>query len=331
MEATNEAILGWTRTAVLLFGMGWAAWMDHNDRRVPNEHWIVWAKPAVFIWALDLMVQGADWTIYLTAAAVVAYASVSVVGRATVRDALDGSWMDRVFLVWYALGVTGVVAGALLYQTTTPMDVVLGEGDPLGILWWKTASVLMVIFFIDLAWRLRLLHGGADAKALMWVTLVFPSWWTVPLPFEGLGEPIVVALPVSVALLIWGGLAFLAIPFIMLFLNIKRGHLSSLGDLRLAWHASMLSLDEVQQRHVWLLSDLMEMPDGEVKVVHHARAPRQTPSDQALAEHVERLRQAGVSNVWVSHKMPLLVFLLPAVLPLVLIGDPTTLLMAWMN
>ena len=30
-------------------------------------------------------------------------------------------------------------------------------------------------------------------------------------------------------------------------------------------------------------------------------------------------------------KMPLLVFLLPAVLPLVLIGDPTTLLMAWMN
>ena len=80
MEATNEAILGWTRTVVLLLGMGWAAWMDHNDRRVPNEHWIVWAKPAIFIWALDLMVQGADWTIYLTASAVVAYASVSVFG-----------------------------------------------------------------------------------------------------------------------------------------------------------------------------------------------------------------------------------------------------------
>ena len=37
MEATNEAILGWTRVAVLLLGMGWAAWMDHKDRRVPNE------------------------------------------------------------------------------------------------------------------------------------------------------------------------------------------------------------------------------------------------------------------------------------------------------
>ena len=165
----------------------------------------------------------------------------------------------------------------------------------------------------------------------MWVTLVFPSWWTVPLPFEGLGEPTVVALPVSVALLIWGGLAFLAIPFVMLVLNLKRGHLATLGSLRLAWHASMLPLDEVQQRHVWLLTDLMEMPDGTMRVVHHARAPRHTPSTEALAEHVERLREAGVSGVWVSRKMPLLVFLLPAVLPLVLIGDPTTLLMAWMN
>lgn len=331
MEATNEAILGWTRTVVLLLGMGWAAWMDHNDRRVPNEHWIVWAKPAIFIWALDLMVQGADWTIYLTASAVVAYASVSVFGRATFRDAANGSWMDRTFLVWYMLSAGGVLAGAYLYQTTTPMDVLLGDGDPLGILWWKTASVLLVIFFIDFAWRLRLLHGGADAKALMWVTLVFPSWGTVPLPFEGLGEPTVVALPVSVALLIWGGLAFLAIPFVMLVLNLKRGHLATLGSLRLAWHASMLPLDEVQQRHVWLLTDLMEMPDGTMSVVHHARAPRHTPSTEVLAEHVERLREAGVSSVWVSHKMPLLVFLLPAVLPLVLIGDPTSLLMAWMN
>ena len=94
MEATNDAILGWTRVGVLLLGMGWAAWMDHKDRRVANEHWIVWAKPAIFIWALDLMVQGADWTVYLTASAVVAYASVSVFGRATVKDAVGGSWMD---------------------------------------------------------------------------------------------------------------------------------------------------------------------------------------------------------------------------------------------
>ena len=331
MEATNEAILGWTRVAVLLVGMGWAAWMDHRERRVANEHWIVWAKPAIFIWALDLMVQGADWTIYLTAAAVVAYASVSVFGRPTIKDALNGSWMDRTFLFWYAAGAVGVVAGALRYQATTPVEVLLDNGDALGMLWWRTAALFLVIFFIDMAWRLRLLHGGADAKALMWVSLVFPTWASVPLPFGSVGETTVVALPVSISLLIWGGLAFLFIPFIMLSLNISRGDVKRLGDLRMAWHASMLAVDEVAKRHVWLLTDTMEMPTGEHRVVHAARAPRSTPSAEELEERLKSLRGHGVDRVWVSHKMPLLVFLFPAVLPLVLIGDPTTLLLQWIG
>lgn len=330
MEATNEAILGWTRVAVLLLGMGWAAWMDHKDRRVPNEHWVVWAKPAVFIWALDLMVQGADWTIYLTAAGVVAYASVAVFGRPTLRDARAGSWVDRAFLLWYLAAFVGVVAGALRYQATSPLDVVLGEGDTLGLLWWKTFGVFFIVFFIDAAWRLRLLHGGADAKALMWVTLVFPSWISVPLPLAPSEAASVVSLPVSVALLIWGGLAFLAIPFIMLALNLRGGHIRGFADLKLAWHASVLPLDEVEQRHVWLLSDTMEMPDGRVQVVHHARAPRNTPSAKELSAQVRRLRDLGMDRAWVSFKMPLLVFLFPAVLPLVLLGDPTALMLAWL-
>jgi len=331
MQATNEAILGWTRVAVLLLGMGWAAWMDHKTRRVVNEHWIVWAKPAIFIWALDLMVQGADWTIYLTASAVIAYASVSVFGRPTIKDALNGSWMDRTFLFWYAVSTVGLVAGALQYQTTTPLEVVLDDGEALGMLWWKTASLLLVVLFIDLAWRLRLLHGGADAKALMWVTLVFPTWAAVPLPFSNMAEVSVIALPVSIALLIWGGLAFLLIPVVMLVLNFKRGDVRGIGDLRLAWHASMMSLEDVPRRHVWMLTDTMAMPNGELRVVHATRAPRITPTDEALEDHLSRLSTLGVEKVWVSHKMPLLVFLFPAVLPLVLLGDPTTLLMQWIG
>lgn len=328
MEATNEAILGWTRVGVLLLGMGWAAWMDHKDRRVANEHWIVWAKPAVFIWALDLMVQGADWTVYLTASAVVAYASIAVFGRPTFKDALGGSWMDRTFLLWYGSAAIGVVAGALRHQETTPVDVLLDNGDPLGMLWWRTASLLLVILAIDLAWRLRLLHGGADAKALMWVSLVFPTWSSVPV--IGTGEAAVVSLPVAFSLLIWGGLAFLLIPFVMLAINLKRGDLRKLGDLKLAWHASMMPLAEVPKKHVWLLSDTIDHPSGEQMLVHSTRAPRKTPSAEELAQHVGRLTEFGADKVWVSHKMPLLVFLFPAVLPLVLVGDPTALLMTWM-
>lgn len=328
MDSTEEAILGWTRTAVLFVAMGMAAWMDHNDRRVPNEHWIEWSKPAIFIWALDLMVQGADWTVYLTASAVVAYASTSVLGRATLRDARDGSVVDRVVLVWYAASMIGVVAGALAFQSTTPMDVVLDDGDAMGILWWKTLGVGAVIAVVDLAWRFRLLHGGADAKALMWVALLFPSWATVPLSLSSVTDEALVVLPVALALLMWGGLAFFAIPCLMLVKNALNGHIRTLADLRLAWHATRIPLDDVQRRHVWLLTSTMAMPDGSVHVVNTARAPRFTPSADEVALQVEGLANLGVEKVWVSMKIPLLVFLWPAMVPLVLFGEPTALLLS---
>ena len=331
MEVTTDHVLGWTRVGVLFLGMAWAAWMDHKDRRVPNEHWIVWAKPAIFLWGLDLMVQGADWTIYLTAFGVVAYAGVSVFGRPTLRDARAGSGMDRVFIAWYLVSVIGFIAGAIRYQATSPIEVILGDGDELGMLWWRTASVFLVIFVIDVAWRLRLLHGGADAKALMWVALVFPSWATVPTPLSSVMGDTLVALPVAVALLMWGGLAFLLIPFIMLILNIKKGSLRSFGDLRLAWHATKIPIDEVLQRHVWMLTTTMVRPDGEGEVIHRSRAPRRTPNEEELQQQTMSLKALGVEDVWVSFKMPLLVFLFPAVLPLVLLGEPTALVMTWLG
>ena len=331
MEVTTDHVLGWTRVGVLFLGMAWAAWMDHKDRRVPNEHWIVWAKPAIFLWGLDLMVQGADWTIYLTAFGVVAYAGVSVFRRPTLRDARAGSGMDRVFIAWYLVSVIGFIAGAIRYQATSPIEVILGDGDELGMLWWRTASVFLVIFVIDVAWRLRLLHGGADAKALMWVALVFPSWATVPTPLSSVMGDTLVALPVAVALLMWGGLAFLLIPFIMLILNIKKGSLRSFGDLRLAWHATKIPIDEVLQRHVWMLTTTMVRPDGEGEVIHRSRAPRRTPNEEELQQQIMSLKALGVEDVWVSFKMPLLVFLFPAVLPLVLLGEPTALVMTWLG
>ena len=204
MDITETDLLGWSRVLVIILGMGWAAWMDHKERRVNNEHWLVWIKPAIFLWTLDLINQGADWTIYLTASAVVAYASGAVLGRPSLSDIREGSRLDIIVTLWYAISATGVVAGALVYQSTDPFDVILGNDTSLGALWWKTLSVLFVILIIDATWRLRLLHGGADAKALMWVAILIPDWSTVPLLYSDATNVANVALPPSLALLMWG-------------------------------------------------------------------------------------------------------------------------------
>jgi hypothetical protein len=235
--------------------------------------------------------------------------------------------LDGVVLIWYAISGVGLGAGAVAYQSTQPLEVLLGNDTGLGALWWKTLSVLFVIMIIDGAWRLRLLHGGADAKALMWVALLFPSWATVPLLLSDATVDATVALPPSLALLMWGGLSFLIIPFVLLVKNIVEGNIASFGDLRLAWHASRIDRTEVLNRHVWLLTTLIEMPDGTTGPHHRTRAPRTTPSREELEASITALEEAGVNKVWVSSKLPLLVFLFPAIAPLVLLGDPMALLM----
>jgi hypothetical protein len=136
---------------------------------------------------------------------------------------------------------------------------------------------------------------------------------------------VILHLPPSLSLLIWGGLFFMLIPFILLIQNITSGNVRSFSDLTMAWIALSVPLKTVHERHAWLLTDTMELPNGEIKVYHKRRAPRQSPSDTEVQTHVEKLKNAGVENAWVSLKLPLLLFLWPAILPLWLFGDPMAL------
>ena len=322
MDVDSDLILGWARMGVLTLCMAWAAWFDHKERKVSNEHWMVWTKPIVFIWTLDLLMQQPHWSVWLTASALLAYASGSVIGRPTIGDVRAGNRLDQFVLVWYILSVIGIIAAGFRFASTSPLDVLVGVATPEAALWWSYVGALFTILIIDLAWRLRFIHGGADAKALMWVTLLFPSWDSVPVSSTTAMDEAVLHLPPSLSLLIWGGFLFILIPFVLFFRNIVSGSVKNFSDLTMAWMALCVPLKEVRESHVWLLSDTMEMPNGEIVLNHRRRAPRRTPTDVEMNEHIERLEIFGAERIWVSLKLPLLLFLFPAIVPLWLIGDP---------
>ncbi len=48
---------------------------------------------------------------------------------------------------------------------------------------------------------------------------------------------------------------------------------------------------------------------------------------EELSEQLDKLKELGINKVWITHKHPLLVFLLPALLPLFLFGDLITIAM----
>ena len=326
MSLGEGEILGYARVLTLILGLGWAAKMDWDERRVANQHWMVWVKPAVFIWALDLMTHGADWTIFLTAAGVVAYASIAVIGRPTLRDILAGSKIDIIVSLWYLAGIVGMVCGAILYQEVNPLDVLLGNEVGLGALWWKTFAVIIPIFIVDMAWRLRLIHGGADSKCLMWLAILMPDWSTLPLMTTATGDALV-ALPPAIAILMWGGFIFLLILPILFFTNLKNVSFKSFGDFKMAWYSGFIPISQVKDKHVWLLTYLMEMPDGERVARNKTRAPKRSPSDEELSAAITELEEFGLEKVWVSYKFPLLVFLFIGLFPTVLLGDPMVLIM----
>ncbi len=64
-----------------------------------------------------------------------------------------------------------------------------------------------------------------------------------------------------------GGLSFLLIPFILMVKNIFQGNVKSISDLRMFWHSTVMPLEKVQSSHVWLLTSMIEMPNGETKAL----------------------------------------------------------------
>lgn len=321
MDSTE--VISWTRFLVLFTALGIAAWLDHKERRVPNEFWITWAKPAIFLWCLDLLVAEAEWYVYATAAGVVAYASIAIIGRPSIKDITSGSRMDIAVSIWYLIGIAGVVQGLLLHTNESILAVLTGDATSEATIWWSTFAVMIPLVLVELAWRMRLIHGGADCKGLMWVSILIPSWSSIPLIYPKAMENTVVAMPPAIALLVWGGLAFLILPILMVIRNLRDGQMS----LRLIWHAERMSIDRVIDSHVWLLTTIVEMPNGEKKIIHRTRAPGRTPSVEQLTKSIDTLKENGVEIVWITRKYPLLVFLWPAILPLVLIGGPMAYIM----
>lgn len=319
-------LIQWVRLGVLLLCFGGAAWLDHKTRRVSNEWWWAWAKPTLFLLCLELLILEANWMIWLTASAAVAFASTALIGRPDLSDILRGSIIDILVTIWYFVSGVGLVMGAMEY---TP--VLLDYFDPntyidsgaaateSALLWGQMVVMGVVLLFFEMAWRFRMLHGGADAKAMMLATLLIPSWNGAEFPLYANGDSFSTAMPPALSLLIWAGLAFLVLPILMLVRNASAGDLSPLS---MSWHASRMPLSEIPQKHVWLLEEVIDKPDGTRGVTRRMRPVRGSRAETEVEAVLEELAAEGLDKAWVTAKHPFLLFVFPAIIPLILFGDP---------
>ncbi len=322
--ADASSIIGGARVLTLIVVLGIATRLDLINRRVPNNIWIAWAKPAIFLMALDLLVRDANWMIWLTTSGVVALASVSVIGHPSLNDLKNRHWPDMLVSFWYACGLVGFIVGAVTYGPIILSSPWILTPDPnlfdpdveqiAAKLWFRSVGIGLVVLGLDIAWRTRLLYGGADAKGLMLIAILIPDWSGVPV-FSSMDPNA----PPVFAVFIWGGVAMLSIPFLISIRNIRdpRGR-----NVRMMWHARPLEFKNFNSARMWLLDEVSSGPNGERRIHTRMRPLRQRNNAEKLDQTIAELSEMGRDWGWVTSKLPLMAYLFAGSFALLLLGDP---------
>ena len=323
----TDPLLSTLRISILTIFMASAARSDFETLSVRDRHWTRWSVPVVLILLVEMTSENMGIANFCMVFSLLAVFSFCFSEPPNPRDFRDWNQNQALLFVVYALGLVGFVYGAIVYSDTNFIDLVLGDESKETTLWWSmnTAFLTSAIFYGS--WRIGLIQGGADVKALILVTLVFPSWSFVPDQMYPLVEDPLFRMPPSMVLFIWAAAAFLVAPPIIFIQNAARGNITSISDLKMAWHATKRRISDLKEApdsesyQSWILTEAIEK-NGQITAVDRILPSRRLSNTQDEEMQFELLEGLGLDSVWITTKHPFLVYLFLAILPMLLLGDP---------
>lgn len=170
------------------------------------------------------------------------------------------------------------------------------------------ASITAWILLILLLYKIDVIKGGADAKALVTLSVLFPFY---PATLFGPGQPLYAALtfPFWISVLMMGAVFSLIVPIYFFFRNAAGGSVR-MPHMFLGYRKDSA---RVKLKKEWLL----EVPDeaGQPK-----RVRKLGSSDEEAA--LTRIKELGWKRIWVSPKIPFILPLTAGLLFVLLFGNP---------
>jgi len=292
------------RIAVALIFFVFASISDWRTRRVDNITWIVLGAIAFGLFWLDLMHRNAPLI------------SQSLL-LPTLFLFVDIFWDRKKDIKT----LTGSV-GAILYILSFSWIAYVGYSVLTGTTVWNenisgpmVAFAMVVVF--ELFYMLDVIKGGADAKAVICLAVLFP-WY----PDFVNGLPLInstyAAVPdfftFALSVLFVGALISLVTPFYFLARNIKSGN--KIGGR--SFLGFTLPIDQVEGQFVWLIE---WVEDGQLRF--SARKMRDSAN---IKEDLAALRAMGKDDVWVTYKIPFIIPLTVGMAVVLVLGNPLFLL-----
>ena len=195
-------------------------------------------------------------------------------------------------ILWVIMGIVGAILLVIQY---------LDGGFP-NI--WYLVFIPIMIALMYAFFQMRLLFGGADAKALMALAILIPIqpiMWTFPLLRHDF------SLPGSWIIFANATILFLFIPISLLLYNLIKRNIKFPHCLL----GYVITVEKAKQTFVWPME---KIKDGKRKLVY---MPKNFDVDEELVE----FEKLGITEIWVTPKIPFMIPLLAGFLAAFFLGD----------
>jgi preflagellin peptidase FlaK len=284
-------LLDITRLVVALAVCGLASYSDWKRREASDLHWIVLGLAGLFLLAFELATSHADPLYYLFLFPI-GFIFIDFFWN---RKEMFEDGVHPLPIVLYALSILTI--GALIFL----------RGNEI-LTWQLTAVIVMFAFFALLYW-LNVIKGGADAKALIALSVLFPFYPIIGnLPLIHIPtELATVVFPFSLLILFNAALLSISVPVGLMLYNLAH------RDIR--FPAMIVgyktTVDVAMKRFVWP----MERAGGDKKLRYF---PREEDDEKKA---LEELKQAGAERIWVTPKIPFLIPVTAAIVFSAVVGN----------
>jgi len=277
---------------------------DWKTRKVSDIVWIILGSLALLTLWIDLLIAKAPGIAHLILLPI-AFVFFDIFwdrdsGISTVKGKIAGLFyflsFGFIIYVFYSL-----IRGSIEWSEEL--------GGPLF-------AFVMIVFF-EIFYILDVIKGGADAKAMICLAVLFP-WYPeiagrLPLIASDY-EQLSTVFTFSLSVLFMAAMISIVIPIYFLFKNlVSRNEISARSLV-----GFKMSLDEVERHFVWLL----EWVENE-RPQFSARKPRRSDT---VKQDIAALKSLGKDEVWVTYKIPFIIPITISIVIILVLGNPLFLL-----
>jgi preflagellin peptidase FlaK len=175
------------------------------------------------------------------------------------------------------------------------------------IVFLSLLTIPAIQIFIYVLYSSRLLYGGADAKALICITLLTPFYHSLTKPLLDYFS-MRLLWPYPLVVLTNSIIITLILPLCFLVYNLVRRDFK----FPLAFLGYKIAIEDAERKFVWPLE--VARNDKIVKIYFPKRA-------ENTSKELEALRKLGAKKVWVTPKIPFIIPLLAGFISSYFIGD----------